>query len=198
MPFRCFEEFSTWYSKIRYNYLTNAITTQRSPVAQSVSALYDTVWFHYFCQVAAWVRIPVLSRCNYFLLPYLYYFLPFFPFSFLLVFFAFYSVLFMYFPFIYYLLFIFIFRILFFSLSFLSYSFRISFLSFLNVFILFYFRVCLFYFRFCRFIVYFSFSLDYLFRLVWFVLFCGHFLGSMTNFVNEILIAQKMQKKSVS
>ena len=139
MPFRCFEEFSTWYSKIRYNYLTNAITTQRSPVAQSVSALYDTVWSHYFCQVAAWVRIPVLSRCNCFLLSYLYYFLPFFPFSFFLVLFAFYSVLFMYFPFIYYLLFIFIFRILFFSFLFFS---------ILSVFRFFLFLTFLFYFIF--------------------------------------------------
>lgn len=139
MPFRCFEEFSIWYSKIRYNYLTNAITTQRSPVAQSVSALYDTVWSHYFCQVAAWVRIPVLSRCNYFLLSYLYYFLPFFPFSFFLVFFAFYSVLFMYFPFIYYLLFIFIFRILFFSFLFFP---------ILSVFRFFLFLTFLFYFIF--------------------------------------------------
>ena len=139
MPFWCFEEFSIWYSKIRYNYLTNAITTQRSPVAQSVSALYDTVWSHYFCQVAAWVRIPVLSRCNCFLLSYLYYFLPFFPFSFFLVLFAFYSVLFMYFPFIYYLLFIFIFRILFFSFLFFS---------ILSVFRFFLFLTFLFYFIF--------------------------------------------------
>jgi hypothetical protein len=144
MPFRCFEEFSIWYSKIRYNYLTNAITTQRSPVAQSVSALqFGPITFARLLHGFESPSFPVAI-----------------VFSFLIFIISFLSFLF---PFSWFYLL----SILFFLCIFLSFIIFCLFLSFVSCFFFLFFFPILSVFRFFLFL---TFLFYFIFVFVYFIL----------------------------